>query len=60
MAVQVYPVYHIAMDILAKKFEFPCQITNDSISSFNFKTETFNAFLIAADTEVFPRESENF
>ena len=49
-----------AIDIKGMKFTFPFQIANIDIASFHYKTQTFNAFLIVADREVFPREEQNF
>ena len=49
-----------AIDIKGIKFTFFFQIANVDISSFHFKTQTFNAVLIVADREVFPRENQNF
>ena len=49
-----------AIDIKGIKFTFPFQIANIDIASFHYKTQTFNAFLIVADREVFPREEQNF
>ena len=48
-----------AIDIKGIKFTFPFQIANIDIASFQFKTQTFNAFLIVADREVFPWGLQN-